>query len=103
MRRDFYQYSAPTEREIRLLNYRRCRDGVEFGDNSEITLPPEGLITSHKIYDALGRVVVDLTPQLHSGGVSQIGFDGHMLPAGVYVCRAVEGGAVMDKMMMVVR
>ena len=58
--------------------------------------------TSLKIYDALGRVVSDLTPQLFPG-VSQIAFDGRALPAGVYVCRMAAGAAVERKMMVVVK
>ena len=73
-----------------------------FSGTTTISLPTGEHITSLKIYDALGRVVADLTPQLY-GGSAQIAFDGRALPAGVYVCRAVEGNQILQKLILLVK
>lgn len=58
---------------------------------------------SLKIFDVMGRVVDDLTPQLKLSGGNVATMNAGSLPNGVYVCRLSDGGMAISRTVVVAR
>ena len=58
---------------------------------------------SLKIFDVMGRVVDDLTPQLKLSGGNVATLNAGSLPNGVYVCRLSDGGVAISRTVVVAR
>jgi serine protease len=74
-----------------------------FGSVTTINVVRAGRDAKLLVYDALGRIVADLTGELaRSGAPSTILFDGSRLPAGVYQVQLAAPGATETRQIVIV-
>lgn len=66
------------------------------------TVPAESFVTI-KIYDALGREILTLVNGAESAGIYEVTWNGSEYPSGVYFCRLISGGTILQKKMVLVK
>jgi hypothetical protein len=56
-----------------------------------------------RVYDAIGRQIVELVNEYHEPGASEVTFDASSLPSGVYFYRMVTSSDVQTRKMTVLK